>query len=46
MEWSADGADQYVVLQMSLQTQQKYTEINSVAQDATEFYAFKKVYSF
>lgn len=44
-QWSADDDDPHIVLQMSLQVQQKYTEINQIAQDAIEFYAFKKVYS-
>ena len=41
--WNADDEGQYVVLSMQLQTQQKYTEVANHAQDAVEYYAFKKV---
>lgn len=42
-QWTAIDDGQYTVLNMALQTQRKYTEINQFAQDATEYYAFKKV---
>ena len=39
--WSDDG--EYVVLSMWLATQQKFAEVANHAQDATEYYAIKKV---
>lgn len=46
INWSADDSGQYVVLYAELETPLEYTEINNHAADATEYYAFKKVYSF
>ncbi|EJC99891.1 DUF1793-domain-containing protein [Fomitiporia mediterranea MF3/22] len=42
-QWTADESGDYVVLSMQLQTQQQFSEINSFAQDATEYYSFKHI---
>ncbi|EJC98593.1 DUF1793-domain-containing protein [Fomitiporia mediterranea MF3/22] len=41
--WNGDDEGSYVVLSMQLQTQQQYTELGNHAQDATEYYSFKKI---
>ncbi|KAL5494579.1 hypothetical protein ACEPAI_40 [Sanghuangporus weigelae] len=41
--WNSDDEGQYIVLSMQLQTPQKYTEVGNHAQDAVEYYAFKKI---
>lgn len=42
-QWTPVDSEQYIVLSMRLQTQQAFTENNNHAQDATEYYSFKKV---
>ena len=43
-QWAYDDqSGEYVILSMQLQAQQKYTEVNDLAQDSVEYYAVKKV---
>ncbi|THH06834.1 hypothetical protein EW145_g3808 [Phellinidium pouzarii] len=42
-QWTPVDSGQYVVLSMQLQTQQAFTENDNHAQDATEYYTFKKI---
>ncbi|KAL5536139.1 hypothetical protein ACEPAF_4244 [Sanghuangporus sanghuang] len=42
-QWAWSDDSDYVVLSMWLATQQRYTEFENHAQDATEYYALKKI---
>ncbi|EJC98591.1 DUF1793-domain-containing protein [Fomitiporia mediterranea MF3/22] len=42
-QWSSSDEGEYIVLSMQLQAQQKYVEVSNHPQDATEYYAFKKI---
>ncbi|KAI5120591.1 hypothetical protein M0805_002540 [Coniferiporia weirii] len=44
VQWSpVDIEDDYVILNMQLQTQQAFTEVNNFPQDGTEYYSLKKI---
>ncbi|KAI5119766.1 hypothetical protein M0805_009237 [Coniferiporia weirii] len=42
-QWTPDDSGEYVILKMQLQTQRAFTENRNFAQDATEYYSFKKI---
>ncbi|KAI5120589.1 hypothetical protein M0805_002538 [Coniferiporia weirii] len=44
IQWTPDdNEDDYIILNMQLQTQQAFTEVNNFPQDGTEYYSLKKI---
>ena len=41
--WNSSDDGQYTILSAALQNPQAFSEVNDLAEDATQFYAFKRI---